>query len=193
MSQPRIYTRAGDDGTTGLLFGGRVRKDSAAPVAYGTVDEAQAALGMARAEAARGDERDVLLVRLEHELYVCMSELATAAENRHKLVAGTTLVTAEMVSGLEPLIDDLLTRFPMPTDFVIPGGTRAGAALDLARTIVRRAERESLAVCTPAGGDGVAAGDSHVVAYLNRLSDLLWAMARWQESDAPTLLAKETS
>ena len=180
--QPRVYTRTGDDGTTGLLFGGRVRKDSDATRAGGAVDEAQAAMGLARAEAERGSELDLLLVRLERDLYVCGAELATAPENRHKLSAGSTLVTAEMVAALEPLIDDLLARFPMPTDFVIPGQNRAGAALDLARTIVRRAERDSLVVV----GDG-----SHVVAYLNRLSDLLWAMARWQESDAPRLLAKE--
>jgi len=183
MTAPKIYTRAGDDGTTGLFYGGRVRKDDAAPRAYGAVDEAQAALGMARAEAARGDELDALLVRLERDLYVCMAELATAPENRHKLTAGTTLVTTEMVDALEPLIDDLIARFPMPSDFVLPGGTRAAAALDLARTIVRRAERESISV-TPDG--------SFAVAYLNRLSDLLWAMARWQEHDAETLLAKET-
>lgn len=179
-----IYTRAGDDGTTGLFFGGRVRKDDPAPRAYGAVDEAQAALGMARAEADRGSELDQLLIRLEHDLYVCMAELATAPENRRKLEEGTTLVTAAMVDSLEPLIDDLMRRFPMPTDFVIPGQNRTGAALDLARTIVRRAERDSLVVAV----DG-----SHVVAYLNRLSDLLWAMARWQEADAPRLLAKEIS
>lgn len=177
-----IYTRAGDDGTTGLFFGGRVRKDDPAPRAYGAVDEAQAALGMARAEADRGSELGELLIRLEHDLYVCMAELATAPENRRKLEEGRTLVTAEMVDSLEPLIDDLMGRFPMPEDFVIPGENRTGAALDLARTIVRRAERDSLAVAV----DG-----SHVVAYLNRLSDLLWAMARWQEADAPRLLAKE--
>ncbi|MEN3274197.1 MAG: cob(I)alamin adenosyltransferase [Actinomycetota bacterium] len=182
MTAPKIYTRAGDDGTTGLFYGGRVRKDSAAPAAYGTVDEAQAALGMARAEAERGGELDELLIRLERDLYVCMAELATAAENRHKLTPGTTLVTEEMVAGLEPLIDDLIARFPMPSDFVLPGGTRTAAALDVARTVVRRAERESLAVAP----DG-----SFVINYLNRLSDLLWAMARWQEHDAETLLAKE--
>jgi cob(I)alamin adenosyltransferase len=169
---PRIYTRTGDDGTTGLLFGGRVRKDDPAPRAYGSVDEAQSALGLARAEAERDD------------LYVCGAELATAPENRHKLTPGSSLVTAEMVIALEARIDDLRERFPMPSDFVIPGGTRVGAALDLARSIVRRAERESLAVAV----DG-----SHAVAYLNRLSDLLWAMARWQEHDTETLLAKETS
>ena len=178
----KIYTRAGDDGTTGLFYGGRVRKDDPAPRAYGAVDEAQAAIGMARAEAERDGELDVRLVQLEHDLYVCMAELATAPENRHKLVAGTTLVTEEMVAALEPLIDDLMARFEMPKDFVIPGQTRTGAALDLARTVVRRAERESLTVA----GDG-----SFVVAYLNRLSDLLWAMARWQEADAGRLLAKD--
>jgi cob(I)alamin adenosyltransferase len=183
VTAPKIYTRAGDDGTTGLFYGGRVRKDSDAPRAYGAIDEAQAALGMARAEATRGGELDELLVRLERDLYVCMAELATATANRHKLTAGTTLVTEEMVAALEPLIDDLIARFPMPSDFVLPGGTRAAAALDVARTVVRRAERESLSV---------AAGDSFAIAYLNRLSDLLWAMARWQEHDAETLLAKET-
>jgi len=181
---PRVYTRTGDDGTTGLLYGGRVRKDAPAPRAYGAVDEAQAALGLARAEAERGGELDTLLVRIERDLYVCMAELATAPENQHKLTDGTTRVTPEMVGALEPVIDDLLARFPMPSDFVIPGGTRVGAALDVARTLTRRAERESLAVA----GDG-----SSAVAYLNRLSDLLWAMARWQEHDADTLLAKETS
>jgi cob(I)alamin adenosyltransferase len=182
VTSPRIYTRAGDDGTTGLFYGGRVRKDAPAPRAYGAVDEAQAALGLARAEATRGSELDELLVRLERDLYVCMAELATAPENRAKLTPGSTLVTEAMVDELEPLIDGLLARFPMPSDFVLPGATRAGAALDLARTIVRRAERESISVIV----DG-----SFAVAYLNRLSDLLWAMARWQEHDAETLLAKE--
>lgn len=175
----RIYTRKGDDGTTGLYFGGRVRKDDPAPRAYGAVDEAQAAIGMARAEAARGGELDSLLLRLERDLYTCMAELATSADNRHKLAA---VVTAEDVAALEPVIDDLLDRFPMPTEFVLPGQTRVAAALDVARTVVRRAERESLSVAP----DG-----SHVVAYLNRLSDLLWAAARWQEADAGTVLAKE--
>lgn len=178
----RIYTRKGDDGTTGLLFGGRVRKDADAPRAYGAVDEAQAVLGLARAETERDGELDRLLVRLCRDLYVCMAELATLPENRSKLTPGSQLVTEEMVAGLEPLIDDLMDRFPMPTDFVIPGATRPSALLDLARTVVRRAERESLAV---------VADGSHVVAYLNRLSDLLWALARWQDG-TEHLLAKES-
>ncbi len=168
----RIYTRKGDDGTTGLLFGGRVRKDAPAPAACGDVDEAQAVIGLARATTERGSELDQLLVRLERDLWVLMAELATAPEHRGRLVAGQTLVTAQMVEALEPIIDDLTERFDPPTEFVLPGQTPTAAALDLARTVVRRAERSALAV---------ASEGSSVVPYLNRLSDLLWTIARWQE------------
>ena len=171
----RIYTRKGDDGTTGLLYGGRVRKDSAVPAACGDVDEAQAALGLARASAPAGSEVDQLLVGLERDLWVLMAELATPPEHHDRLVAGRTLVTDEMVTALEPLIDDLTARFEAPTEFVLPGQTPVAAALDLARTVVRRAERSALAVAAPG---------SRVVPYLNRLSDLLWTMARWQEGDS---------
>jgi cob(I)alamin adenosyltransferase len=169
----KIYTRKGDDGTTGRLYGGRVRKDDPAIEANGAVDEAQAGLGLARSEVARGSEVDELLVALERDLYVLMAELATAPENRHKLTPGVSLVTAEMVAALEPRIDQLTERFPPLTEFVLPGHNRVAAALDLARTLVRRAER--LALDTAAEG-------SHVGPYLNRLSDLLWTMARWQEA-----------
>ncbi|MGP8059127.1 MAG: cob(I)yrinic acid a,c-diamide adenosyltransferase [Acidimicrobiales bacterium] len=170
----RIYTKKGDDGTTGLLYGGRVRKDSAAIELNGAVDEAQAALGTARAESGPGSELDDLLVTLERQLYVLMAEVATAPGNRSKLVAGTTLVTAEMVAALESAIDDLTARFEMPTEFVVPGQNRLAAALDVARTVVRRAER--LASADPVEG-------SLVGPYLNRLSDLVWTMARWMEGD----------
>ncbi len=176
----RIYTRKGDDGTTGLLFGGRVRKSSARPAAYGEVDEAQAALGLARAECAPGSELDELLIRLERDLWVLMAELATAPDNRHKLEPGTSLVTAEMVAALEPVIDDLTARFVPPTEFVVPGQNRTAALLDVARTVVRRAERRCV---------DVVPDESHVVAYLNRLSDLLWTMARAQEEHS--LLTRE--
>lgn len=168
----RIYTRTGDDGTTGLLHGGRVRKDDVGPAACGEVDEAQATLGSARAQTEPGSELDGILVGLERDLWVLMAELATGGSNRHKLVAGKTLVTAEMVGALEPVIDDVTSRFPPPREFVLPGQSPLSAALDVARTVVRRAERAALA----AAPDG-----SYVVPYLNRLSDLLWALARWQE------------
>src|SRR5579875_2922439 len=162
----RIYTRKGDDGTTGLLYGGRVRKTDPVIEANGAVDEAQAALGAARA----GVERD---------LYVLMAEVGTAPANRSKLVPGRTLVSAEMVAALEARIDELTGRFPPLTDFVVPGQDRVSASLDVARTAVRRAER--CVVAAEEAGGGVADRGSSVAAYLNRLSDLVWTMARWQE------------
>ena len=170
-----MYTRAGDDGTTGLFYGGRVPKDSPQPVAYGAVDEAQAAFGLARAETAAGGELDELLISLGRDLYVVMAELATLPENRSKLTDGETLVTEAMVDRLEQVIDDVTARFAPPTEFVIPGGNRVAAALDMARTVTRRAERVALAAVV----DG-----SQVVPYLNRLSDLAWVLARWQEGES---------
>ena len=169
----RVWTGKGDDGTTGLYFGGRVAKDGPEPEALGAVDEAQAAMGVARAEAEPGNELDRLLTGLEGDLYVLMAELATAPSNRHKLVSGTSLVTPEMLAHLEALTDDVGGRFPPLTDFVVPGQTRPAALLDVARTAVRRAERAAV----PVAVDG-----SWVLPYLNRLSSLLWAMARWQET-----------
>src|ERR1700736_2642955 len=103
----KIYTRKGDDGTTGLLYGGRVAKDSAVIEANGAVDEAQAAMGLARSEVERGSELDGLLVGLERDLYVLMAEIATLAANRAKLSPAVTLVTPPMVARLEELIDQL--------------------------------------------------------------------------------------
>ncbi|HET9442306.1 MAG TPA: cob(I)yrinic acid a,c-diamide adenosyltransferase [Acidimicrobiales bacterium] len=171
----RLYTGKGDDGTTGLYFGGRLPKDSAAPEAYGTVDEAQSFLGLARSQCEPGDEVDAILLAVERDLYVLMAELATLPENRHKLDAGRTLVTPAMVRALEERTDDIGARFPMPEEFVLPGESRLSALLEVARTVVRRAERRALAV---------AAAESSVIPYLNRLSSLLWAMARWQEGRA---------
>lgn len=178
----RIYTRGGDDGTTGLLFGGRVPKNSPAPSACGDVDEAQAAIGVARAVVDPGSELHALLVSVQRDLWVLMAELATAVANRDKLRPGETLVTRTMVERLEARIDDMAARFDPPAEFVVPGQTSTAAFLDLARTVVRRAERGALAA---------AASGSHVVPYLNRLSDLLWTMARGQEGDALPARPKE--
>jgi cob(I)alamin adenosyltransferase len=177
----RIYTRSGDDGTTGLLFGGRVAKDSALPAAYGTVDEAQAVLGLARVHAIGELER--VLIPLMRDLWVLMAELATAPENRSRLEPGVTAVTGEMVEQLEQRIDELEAGFDPPAEFVVPGGNVTAAWLDLARTVVRRAERLALAAAPP---------PSLVVPYLNRLSDLLWTMARYQDAaDGSTLRARD--
>ena len=172
MARERIYTKTGDDGTTGLFYGGRVRKDSDLPRAYGSVDAAQAVLGLARIEAGPGTELDGVLVGIERDLYVLMAELATLPDNRHKLTPGASAVTVEMVDRLEHLIDDYTERFEPPTEFVVPGEHRVSAWLDLARTVVRRAERHALSA---------ALAPSSIGPYLNRLSDLLWTLARWQE------------
>ncbi|MGE3620324.1 MAG: cob(I)yrinic acid a,c-diamide adenosyltransferase [Acidimicrobiia bacterium] len=173
----RLWTGKGDDGTSGLLFGGRVAKSSARLDAVGTVDEAQAAIGVARAEVARGTELDGLLVDAARDLWVLMAELATDPANRAKLEAGATLVTAEMVERLSARVDEVGARFEPPHEFVVPGQDRASALLDLARTVVRRAERAASAV---------ADEGSFVVPYLNRLSSLLWTLARWVEGDPLT-------
>jgi cob(I)alamin adenosyltransferase len=176
----KIYTRKGDDGTTGLLYGGRVAKDSAVVSANGSVDEAQATLGVVRAAVEASSDMDVRLIGLERDLYVLMAELATAPANRSKLQPGVSLVTEDMVAALERQIDELSDRFPPITDFVIPGHDPVAASLDVARTVVRRAEREAVR----AAPEGSLAGP-----YLNRLSDLLWTMARWQE-EGESLLSR---
>ncbi len=194
MSSPKIYTRTGDDGSTGLFYGGRVPKDSALPMAYGAVDEAQAFLGVARAQvsavgsdggAADADtadlaELDAVLSGVCKDLYVLMAELATDPQNHDKLEYGTSRVTAEMAEALETQIDDFKARFEAPSHFAVPGQDPLSAALDVARTVVRRAERASVAA---------AADGSHVLVYLNRLSDLVWTLARWVEGT--TILAKD--
>ncbi len=178
----KVYTKTGDDGTTGLLFGGRVRKDSPLPTAYGAVDEAQAFLGLVRSELEGDDDVARIVVHVMRDLWVLMAELATQPQNRAKLQPGTTMVTGEMVQALEVHIDEISGRFTMPTEFVVPGGTRVAALLDVARTVVRRAERDSLVAVHD---------DSHAAVYLNRLSDLLWTMARWSEGSSTVVRAVE--
>lgn len=170
----KLYTGRGDDGTTGLYYGGRVAKDAVSVQATGAVDEAQAALGTARGLVERGSEMDAVLVGAERALWTLMAELSTAPANRHKLVAGTSLVTSEMVSDLERVVDGFAERFEMPREFVLPGQGQLSAALDVARTVVRRAERLAVQAAEPG---------SEVVPFLNRLSTLCWALARFCECE----------
>ncbi len=168
----RIYTRGGDDGTTGLYFGGRVAKSSDPIEVNGAVDEAQAALGWARSQATGSPRLATLLLDVQRDLWVLMAEVATLPENRHKLTPGQSSVTNEMIERLEREIDALSTEIEMPREFVVPGENPLAAALDVARTVVRRAERTAV---------GYPLEGSLVVPYLNRLSDLTWTMARWAE------------
>ncbi len=176
----KIYTKTGDGGTTGLLYGGRVPKDSVQVELNGAVDEAQSQIGVVRAHAS--GELAEICRELELDLWILMAEVATQTEKRDHLTAGKTLVTASMVTHLEELIDQFAARFVLPKEFVVPGEEIVAAFLDVARTVVRRAERYSV-------GFVREASDSLVQVYLNRLSDLLWTLARW--SEGASLTARE--
>lgn len=176
----KIYSRKGDDGSTGLLFGGRVSKADIQPEAYGAVDEAVAALGVARSIADDAFAESIL--RIQRQLFVVAADLATAAGNRPKLENGVSRVTSDMVEALEEAIDELDAATGTPTEFIVPGGSPLAAALDAARAIVRRAERRSLSA---------AAADSAVVPYLNRLADYLYMLARSAEEQWVPSRAKE--
>ncbi len=182
-----VATGRGDDGTTGLLYGGpRIGKDDPRTEAYGTVDEAVAALGLARAELGLKGQYGVLnpalaslgevILRIQRELFVVGAELATTPEAWDRLEDGRTRVSEAMVEGLTTLLTDLERRIEMPREFVVPGETKTSAALELARTILRRAERRAVAL----GREGLLPGP-HLLPYLNRLADLAWVLARAAE------------
>ena len=183
-----VATGRGDDGTTGLLFGGdRVRKDDLRTEAYGTVDEAVAALGMARAELGMKAQYGALspnlgglaevILRLQRELFAVGAELATNPDHRDRQQDGTTRVSGEMVDGLDALLRETEAAIELPHEFVVPGESRLSAALEVARTVTRRAERRTV---TLAAAD-TAFTDSLILPYLNRLADLLWILARVAE------------
>jgi cob(I)alamin adenosyltransferase len=182
-----VATGRGDDGTTGLLFGGdRIPKDDPRTEAYGTLDEAVAALGLARAELELKrqldvlppalDEIAVLILRIQRELFVAGAELAADPAAWDRLRDGSTRVSAAMVAGIDAILADYEARIAFPAEFVVPGETRTSAALELGRTILRRAERRAVTVERA----GLVPGP-HLLPYLNRLADLLWVLARAAE------------
>jgi len=175
---PRIYTKTGDDGTTGLLYGSRVPKSDLITEAYGSTDEAVAALGLARSLAA-DDALAADLLTLQRELFVVGADLATNPHERGKLEPEVSAVTDGMVARLERRIDDLVAQHPLPTSFIVPGANPASAAIDVARSVVRRAERAVVAL-----EQAQREVNPAVRRYLNRLSDLLFVMARWQAGEA---------
>ncbi|MCA1727030.1 MAG: cob(I)yrinic acid a,c-diamide adenosyltransferase [Actinobacteria bacterium] len=175
----RIYTKTGDDGTTGLLYGSRISKGGPVAEAYGTVDEAVADLGAARAEVAENVAFDATLLQIQRDLFVVGADLAANPAERAKLKAGVSLVTADMIERLEALIDQTVAEHPLPDEFVVPGTNRPSAALDVARTTVRRAERRAVEL-----KDSGTEVNPEAIRYLNRLSDLLFVFARWQAGQA---------
>lgn len=182
----KIYTRKGDDGSTGLWYGGRVPKSGGRPEAYGSCDEAASELGVCRA-IADDDELRADILRMQNELFVAGAELATAPEAAGRLQKGVSKVTPEMVDALEEVIDRYMARVDLPPKFVIPGGTELSARLDVARTAVRRAERRVVEL--KLAGD---LPDDTVLRYLNRASDAVYAMARYADTQNPELFEGRT-
>jgi cob(I)alamin adenosyltransferase len=164
----KLYTKTGDDGTTGLFGGGRVPKASARVEAYGTVDETNATIGVARATGL-DPGIDVVLARVQEDLFTLGAELACVPGREAKLPA-PALADAD-VARLEAAIDVADASCPPLTNFVLPGGSPQAAALHVARTVCRRAERAVLSLED-------APARAQLVVYLNRLSDLLFALAR---------------
>ncbi len=173
----KIYTKKGDDGTTGLLYGGRVPKDDIRTDTYGSLDESVAAMGLARGLglAPRTEE---IVIRLQREMFVAGAQLATSAENQERLTPGVSRVTAAMTRQAEADIDELVGAHPLAEEFILPGATPGAAALDLARSILRRAERGAVTM----DREGLVE-DPEVLRYLNRASDLLFALARYDEGE----------
>ena len=185
-SDSAVATRRGDDGTTGLLFGGeRIAKDDLRTEAYGTLDEAVAALGLVRAElGARGDgdlvlafgDLGAIVLGIQRDLFVAAAELATQPAAWDRQIEGVSRVSAAMVARVDAELRDAEAAIVMPTEFVVPGETLVSAALEVARTILRRAERRAVTL----GSEGLIPGP-HLLPYLNRLADLLWVLARAAE------------
>lgn len=169
---PPLYTKTGDDGSTGRLFGGRISKADPAIELCGTLDEAVAAFGLARAALADQALAGEVLA-LQRGLFVAGADVAANPRARARLQPGISLVTVEMTAALEEAIDRVVAAHPLRPAFVVPGATQASAALDLARTFVRRAER-LLVAAGPAGTELNPA----LLVYLNRASDLAYALAR---------------
>lgn len=171
----KIYTKTGDAGDTGLFGGPRVRKDHPRIEAYGTVDELNAVLGVVRASAPP-PELDAFLATIQNQLFDLGAELATVDPQKFGIVG----VGPKQIAALEQAIDRHEADLEPLRQFILPGGTPAAANLHLARTVCRRAERRLL---TLAAAENIS---SHTVVYLNRLSDLLFVLARWTNRKAGT-------
>jgi cob(I)alamin adenosyltransferase len=184
----RIYTRAGDKGETGLLSGERINKADLRVEAYGTVDELGTTLGVAKVHAST--KISEYLHDIQHKLFLINSELATNVDilEEDNPLRKLTRVNAADIENLEQIADDLSEELPLLKNFVIPGGTKAAAFLHVSRTVCRRAERR---IVQFANSQPV---NEEIARYINRLSDLLFVMARYEnekEGEGDTLISRE--
>ena len=172
-----IATKTGDKGTTGLMYNRRVSKTHPRVEAYGCVDELNAAMGMARATAAENFVRENLEM-IQKDLVILMGELATAAEDLPRYVKdGYSLVTPELTAKLDKLVQEIEAQKVTFKGWATPGASAHSAALDVARTVCRRAERRVCAL-----QEAKELRNAEIIVYLNRLADLLWLFARWVET-----------
>lgn len=181
----KFYTATGDDGTTGLLGEGRVKKHHPRPEAYGAVDEAQTAIGMGRALLRDHTALNDVLLQTQRELYHVMAELAATKNAAPKF----RVINADHVKWLEEQSDQYGAMLDLPKEFIISGDSTAGAALDVARSITRRAERRVVKLMD----DGMIE-NVWLIRYLNRLSSLLFVLARYADAisgQSTITLAKE--
>ncbi len=179
----RVYTKFGDLGETSLLYGGRVSKNNLHTEAYGITDEAVSAMGLARATSEDARVKDVLR-DLQKELFTIAAELATEPDKYELFQQHFQPVTLGMVENLETTIDSLEEGVEMPNVFILPGGSQASAAIDLARCIIRTAERRVVAL-----READQLTNDLIITYLNRIGDLLFVLARYQDRDLPLELA----
>ena len=175
----RVYTRSGDAGETGLLFGGRVSKADPRCEAYGATDQAVSAMGLARATSQNERVREILL-HVQREMFTVGAELATSVERYEHLTANFDVVTAEMVDRLEGFIDEFSAQVELPPAFIVPGASAASAALDLARSLLRTGERRVVEL-----QNQEMLVNPEVLRYVNRLSDLLFMLARFEDRALP--------
>lgn len=165
----KVYTKTGDKGVTGLLTGERIEKDSLRVEAYGTIDEISSALGLARVWSTKTEVQEIIYVA-QKTLMMLMAELASLNGDTH-------YITQEHSKQLEGFIDQLDAQLPPLTEFIVPGGNAGAAALDMARTVTRRAERQVIRLAK------TEQVDEHVLITLNRLSDLCFMLSRAELKD----------
>ncbi|MCK6542142.1 cob(I)yrinic acid a,c-diamide adenosyltransferase [bacterium] len=170
----KIYTKTGDDGTTGLFGAGRVQKDATRIESYGTVDELNSVMGLVRCHS-EDDELDTVYAAIQNELFILGADLATPMDVKSEYIVR---IKAENTLQIEKRIDSFDARLPELTNFILPGGTRASSYLHLARNVCRRTERLTVKLSKE------ETINEHVLTYLNRLSDLLFVLARWENAKA---------